>query len=225
MKLSTQTIGVLQNFATINQSLLFQEGNVLRTVSPHKTILAEVAITEDVGRKFGIYDLNQFLAAVNLIPNATLDLGEQSLNIGDGATTSIEFRYADESMIVTPPAKSLKLPNVAIKFTITDVILKAVMQAARVLDTPEIIVEIVSGEVFVRAGDSKNSSINSYNKLIGDSVIDKDFKCVFNVDNLKIMMLEYDVEISTEGLAKFETTDGRVKYFIATETKTAATGK
>ena len=99
------------------------------------------------------------------------------------------------------------------------------MQAARVLGTPEIIVEIVSGEVFVRAGDSKNSSINSYNKLIGDSVIDKDFKCVFNVDNLKIMMLEYDVEISTEGLAKFETTDGRVKYFIATETKTAATGK
>ena len=40
MKLSEQTIEVLQNFSSINQSLLFKEGNVLKTVSPQKTVLA-----------------------------------------------------------------------------------------------------------------------------------------------------------------------------------------
>ena len=52
MKLSEQTIEVLQNFAPINQSLLFKKGDKLRTVSPQKTVLAEVTVPENVGDAF-----------------------------------------------------------------------------------------------------------------------------------------------------------------------------
>ena len=42
MKLSESTVEVLKNFSTINPSLVFKEGNILRTVSPQKNILGVI---------------------------------------------------------------------------------------------------------------------------------------------------------------------------------------
>ena len=167
MKLSEQTIEVLQNFATINQSLLFKKGDKLRTVSPQKTVLAEVTVPDTFNTEFGIYDLSQFLSAMNLIDEAELNLGETSMNI------------------------------------------------------------IVAGEgsnITISAGDSKNSSMNNYSQNI--TTTDSEgweavgtFEYVFKVDNMKMMMLEYNVEISTKGISKFSTSDGKVTYYIATESR------
>ena len=66
MKLSDKTISVLKNFSSINQSILFKEGNKLRTISVMKNILAEATVSEDFSKDFGIYDLNQFLNGLSL---------------------------------------------------------------------------------------------------------------------------------------------------------------
>jgi len=54
MKLSESTVTFLKNYATINQSLEFREGDTLKTVSPLNTILASVKITENFPRNFPI---------------------------------------------------------------------------------------------------------------------------------------------------------------------------
>ena len=51
MKLSDKTISLLKNFSTINQSILFKEGNSLRTISVVKNILAEATIEEDLPKE------------------------------------------------------------------------------------------------------------------------------------------------------------------------------
>ena len=66
MKLSDETLSLLKNFSSINQSILFKQGNSLRTISVMKNILAEATIKEDIPTDFGIYDLNQFLNALSL---------------------------------------------------------------------------------------------------------------------------------------------------------------
>ena len=217
MKLSDQTVEVLQNFSTINQSLLFKEGNTLRTVSPQKTVLAEVEVGDEFEQEFGIYDLGQFLSALSLIEDPDLNLGSDGLTISDGNGTALDYRYADESMIVTPPEKALTLPDVNATFVLSSANLKAVLQAARVLGLPEIIVKGVDGKIIISAGDSKNSSMNSFSKTVGTT--DAEFMHVFKVDNMKMMVLEYNVEISTKGISKFYTSDGRVTYFVATESR------
>ena len=58
MKLSDSTTSFLKNYANINQSLEFREGNILRTVSPLNTILASVEISEDLPKTFPIYESN-----------------------------------------------------------------------------------------------------------------------------------------------------------------------
>ena len=54
MQLSEKTISLLKNFSGINQSILFKEGNKLRTISVMKNILAEVQVDEEFERDFGI---------------------------------------------------------------------------------------------------------------------------------------------------------------------------
>jgi hypothetical protein len=217
MKLSDQTVEVLQNFSSINQSLLFKKGSKLRTVSPQKTVLAEVEVGDVFAQDFGIYDLGQFLSALSLIEDPDLDLGDNGMTIGDGNGTALAYRYADPSMIVTPPEKALTLPDVNATFTLSDENLKSVLQAARVLGVPEIIVKGEDGKITISAGDSKNSSMNSFNKTVGST--DEEFEHVFKVDNMKMMVLEYNVEISSKGISKFSTADGRVTYFVATESR------
>ena len=66
MKLSDSTLSLLKNFSTINQSILFKQGNRLRTMSVMKNILAEATIDEELPKDFGIYDLSQFLNGLEL---------------------------------------------------------------------------------------------------------------------------------------------------------------
>ena len=218
MKLSEQTIEVLQNFSSINQSLLFKKGTKLRTVSPQKTVLAEVKVGDKFSQDFGIYDLSQFLSALSLIEDPELDLSDNDMTISDGNGTAIKYRYADPSMIVTPPEKSLSLPDVNVSFTLPDTILNKVLQAARTLGLPEIIVKGEDGVITISTSDSNNSSTNTFSKKVGTT--EDDFTHIFKVDNMKMMVLEYNVEISSKGISKFFTDDERVVYFIATETRT-----
>ena len=92
MKLSEQTVEVLQNFSSINNSLLFKEGTMLRIVSPQKTVLAEVQVGDEFSQDFGIYDLGQFLSALSLIEDPDLDLGDNGMTISDGNGTSLDYR-------------------------------------------------------------------------------------------------------------------------------------
>ena len=217
MKLSEQTVEVLQNFSSINNSLVFKKGTVLRTVSPQKTVLAEVEVGDNFSRDFGIYDLSQFLSALTLVQDPDLDLGEQGMTISDGNGTALDYRYADPSMIVQPPEKALTLPDLDASFTLQDSTLRDVLQAARVLGVPDIIIKGDGSQITISAGDSKNSSMNTFSKTVGTTT--DEFTHIFKVDNMKMMVLEYNVEISSKGISKFSTADGRVTYFVATESR------
>ena len=72
MQLSSDTLNVLKNFATINPNVVIKPGQQLKTISEAKTILANAQIVEDFPVEFGIYDLNEFLSVYNLIDDPTL---------------------------------------------------------------------------------------------------------------------------------------------------------
>ena len=66
MKLSSDTINLLKNFADINPNILVKEGNKLSTISTMKNILAEADISEDFPKDVAIYDLIQFLNGLKI---------------------------------------------------------------------------------------------------------------------------------------------------------------
>ena len=95
MKLSTDTINVLKNFASINQGILFKKGKVIKTISSQKTILAEATIGEDIPVDFGVYDLNNFLSVVSLHKDEpSFDFDDKHVMIqGNGGRSKIKYRF------------------------------------------------------------------------------------------------------------------------------------
>ena len=73
MKISDNTIKILKNFSSINQSILFRTGSTIRTKSPLSTIAAQAVVDEMFPFEFGIYDLNQFLSVVSLFEDPDFD--------------------------------------------------------------------------------------------------------------------------------------------------------
>jgi hypothetical protein len=113
MKLSNDTLSVLKNFGTINQGLFFKQGKILKTVSSHKNILAEVTIKEDIPAEFGVYDLNNFLSVVSLHKDdPSFEFDEKHVVIcGNKGRSKIKYRFCEPTMIVTPPEKAIAMPD------------------------------------------------------------------------------------------------------------------
>ena len=118
MKLSDKTISVLKNFSSINQSILFKEGNRLRTISVMKNILAEATISDEFAKDFGVYDLNQFLNGLSLHQRPELDFGNDGYVVIREGKMRSKYFFADPNVIVTPPDKEITLPSEDVYFEV-----------------------------------------------------------------------------------------------------------
>ena len=79
MKFSSDTLSVLKNFSTINPSIVFKPGSVVRTISPQKTVMAAATIGETVETQAGVYDLSRFLSTLALFDNPEVVFGQDQV--------------------------------------------------------------------------------------------------------------------------------------------------
>lgn len=215
MKLSNRTVEILKNYSDINMSLYIEPGNILRTISPSKTILASATVEEEFDNGFGIYDLKEFLGALSLIENPEVSLGDRSLTISS-ASSSLQYQYAAKELIVTPPAEDLPIPDSNVSFALRREALKKVMNAARTLSLPNVVVKADDGKISLQASDVKNTLGNVYNEIVSEEYDGPEMESIFSVDNMRLMMLNYKVTIG-DRYGSFVSEESSVNYFIATE--------
>ena len=215
MKLSESTVNLLKNFSSINQSILFKEGNKLRSISVMKNILAEATIAEEFPKDFGIYDLNQFLNGLSLHNSPELDFdNNQFVVIKEGKMRSKYF-FADASVIVSPPEKEITLPTEDVCFQLTSQQLEKLKKAASVYQLPDISAIGENGVVKMVARDKKNDTSNDFSIIVGET--EEKFVFNFKEENLKIVPGTYDVIVSSKLLSKFTNQNLDVTYYIALE--------
>lgn len=215
MKLSDRTINLLRNFSTINQSILFKKGTKLRTISVMKNILAEANIDEDFPQDFAIYDLPQFLNQVNLFREPEFHFTSNSyVKVKEDGDEAIAF-FADPSVIVTPPEKSIALPSVDVEFTLKTSQFDKLRKAAAVSHLDDWSVLGKDGKIFLQVHDRKNDTSNGFSTVVGKT--DKTFSMHFKVENIKIIPGTYEVKISRKLLSEFKSTEYDLTYYIALE--------
>jgi len=208
MKLSENTINILKN-----PSLLVKPGNVLSTVSPVKSIFAKATVEENFPSQFAIYELSKFLGVVSLFNEPELDFGEKQMTIISGSQ-SLNYTYADPSMIVTPPEKDINFPEPDIEFNITQEELQKVVRATGVLQLPDIAVIGDGSTLKMSSTNSKNPTTDVFNIKVGETA--KTFNMIFKAENIiKLLSANYNVKISSKGLALF--TADTIRYYVATE--------
>ena len=215
MKLSESTLSLLKNFSTINQSILFKQGSKLRTISVMKNILAEATITEEFPKDFGIYDLNQYLNGLALHNNPELNFeADNYVVIKEGRSRSKYF-FADPSVIVTPPEKSIDLPSEDVTFDLSTDQLDKLLKAAAIYQLPDLSVVGGDGVVKVLVRDKKNDTSNDYSVIVGET--ESTFSFNFKVENIKILPGTYSVVVSQKLLSRFTNKNQDLIYYIALE--------
>ena len=216
MKLSEKTINLLENFSSINQSILVKRGSKLRTISVMKNILAEADVDENFERDFGIYDLTNFLNGVNLMKDPDLDLkNETYMIIREGKSTKVKFAFADPDVIITPPEKPITLPSSDVTFALDSAQLGKLLKASSVYQLPDLAAVGNGKEIKMVVSDRKNDNSNEFSLVVGDT--DSVFEFNFKIENIKLIPGSYDVQISKKLLSKFTNSQYNLDYFIALE--------
>ena len=216
--LSKPTIEVLKNFCSINKSLVINPGKRLSTLSINKNILAYADVEESFDSQMSIYDLGVFLGGLSLFDQPTIDTSKDNfVTVSDQAGRSkTRFFYADPDIITQPPEKEISLPSNDVKFRLDASTLQQLQRAASVYQLPDLCLYGDGTEMTLRVTDKKNETSNSYSVKVGET--EDTFCYCFKVENLKLLLGDYNVTLSKSNVALFQG-DG-IKYFIALEPNT-----
>ena len=215
MYLSQDTVQILKNFSSINQSILFKEGNKLRTISVMKNILAEATVSEEFMKDFGIYDLNQFLNGLSLHQSPELDFQNDGYVVIREGRSRSKYFFADPNVIVTPPEKAIQLPSEDVQFELSTDQLDKLLKASAVYQLPDLSAIGEAGVVKLVVRDKKNDTSNDYAVVVGET--DKEFSFNFKVENIKVLPGTYEVVVSQKLLSRFTSKNHDLTYYIALE--------
>lgn len=213
MLLSDKTVSILQNFAGINPSMKFVEGNVIKTmVSTH--ILASATVEEEFPQEFAIYDLRRFISCITLFqkPNIQFD-GSSYCYIGEG-NNRIRYQFSDNALVKSEAySRNPKKFDVMYGVHIDQNTLGKVLKAASVIRAPNVSIESENGKVVLVAHNTKVKSSDRFEVALGES--DRNFTVNFKIEDLKLYPDDYHLTVAEETITRWE--GKSVLYHIATE--------
>ena len=214
MKLSSNTLNILNNFSTINSGITVKSGNELTTVSAMKNIFAKAVVDETFNQEHSIYDLSEYLGAVSLFDTPDFEFNGESVNVVEG-DNSVTYYYADPQMIISPQ-KDITMPEPEITFDLDKDVLGALLKASSVLSLPDMVLSSDGTTVSLTVKDKKNSTSNVYSRVVAQGN-GSTFEMFLRMENIKVVDGDYTVYVSSKGIAHFANRNQPVEYFIALE--------
>ena len=217
MKLSSNTISVLKNYASINQNLVIKEGKEITTMSAMKNIVARAEVEEEFPQEVAIYDLNEFLSALSLFKSPNLQFQDTYVNITEenNPKTSLKYFYSDPS-VVTTPSKMITMPSNEVTFTLESATLSNITKAAAVIGSADLVLENSSGTPSLTVKEKKNDTANSYSMGV-EAQGDGNVSFFFKVENLKLIAGKDNVEVSSKNISHMKNESTPIEYWIALE--------
>jgi hypothetical protein len=226
LKLSPATITILRNFSNINKSLMFRQGNRLTTISETKATIAEATIAESFKSNFAIYDLPRFLSVLSLFDDPELEIGDKFITIQQDKR-KLNYTFAEPSMILSVTKETIGKIKAVVdageaKFSLPFNVFSDVNKALLTLKLPEYVVSGDGQEITLKAVDTANPTGDIY--AVGVGQTDATFSAVFRSENLKLLPIDYEVQLASRGLAYFKHTPTGddtldVGYYIVAEQK------
>lgn len=217
MKISKKTFDIFKNFSGIRSSIYVEPGNVIRTVSAAKNIMAEAKVDEDFKKPFAIFDLGKFIATTSLFQNPEYQFDDKSVTIKSANGSSVNYFYADEKL-VEKINKTIKMPTITVSFALTANQIAEILKASSVLQLDTICIRPTeSGNIEIVSFDRKvglNSSSNNFSMVLNEKT-DNQFKILIDIELLKMQTDDYQIDIGGTTVAKFSGKNNTVTYWIA----------
>jgi hypothetical protein len=215
MKISKATIDVLRNFSEIQKNLVINPGNKLSTLSELKHILAETEVADTFPNEVLIYDLNEFLSVLNLVPDGELKFESDCVNIV-GSRSRVKYKFAAKELL-TYPEKPVKMPDVAVSFDLTSEDIANAKKAASSFGYSTISLNSSSDGTVLNVIDASAPDESFYSQNVGGSKTSEAIEAHFDVANLKLIPGDYKVEITKALISKWTNAQTKGVYYISCE--------
>ena len=229
LTISEETYQILVNFSTINSSIVFKKGNLIRTIANAENILGEYVSEEYIPQDFAIYDLSEFISAIGICARdnslPTLHFDNDDYVTIKGGNLSIRYYFSDPQITLkVAPEKDVKFPGSNISFTINHSDLKNLRDALAKFNLPEVLFRSRDGKVTVHGVDTENATSNTFWMDFPGGQSTGDFDLTLNTENLRVARnYDYHVKVSEHLLSEWAvigpTKDLQLKYYIALEPK------
>jgi hypothetical protein len=216
--LSPKTKEVLENYATINGSILIREGSQLKTINVGENLISQYDCTEVFPQTFAIYDLNQFLSGLSLFQDPTLEFDNAEYLTIRGGGRSAKYYFSDpEITLKTAPDRNVNFPGADIEFSISGDQLKSLRRAANVYGIPDLVFKTSGGAtVTLNLCDRENETSNVYSQeIFGDNT--GVYELVMKMENVNLVAGNYNVKISSKLITEWKHDTLPLVYYIALE--------
>jgi len=219
MKISKKTFDILKNFSGIRSSIYVDKGNMIRTVSPAKNIMAEVKVDESFPKPFAIFDLGKFIATTSLFNEPDYEFDDKYVVVNSQKGGAVQYFYADEKL-VEKANKTIKMPDLTAEFDLSASEIAEVQKAASILQLDTICIRgnTTTGGIEIIAFDRKiglNSTSNTYKVPIKAKKAEPNLSVYIDIELMKMLSDDYSVEIGGTAVAKFVGNKNGVTYWIA----------
>ena len=214
MKLSDNTLKLLNNFSTINSGITVKAGNEITTVSAMKNIFAKAVVDETFDTEHSIYDLSEYLGAVSLFDTPTFEFNAEKVIVSEG-DNSVTYYYADPQMVISPQ-KDINMPEPEINFDLDEGVLDSLLKASSVLSLPDMLLSSDGTTVVLTVKDKKNATSNIFSKTVAQGN-GSTYEMFLRMENIKVLPGDYTVFVSSKGIAQFTNRTQAIEYFIALE--------
>lgn len=217
MKISKKTFDIFKNFSGIRSSIFVEPGNVVRTISPAKNIMAEAVVDENFAKQFAIFDLGKFIATTSLFSNPEYQFNDKFVVIKSTNGSSVNYFYADEKL-VDKADKKIKMPDITVAFDLTANQMGEILKASSVLQLDTICIRHTEGgDIEIVCFDRKiglNGSSNVFSMGLSEKTKNK-FSIYMDIELLKMLSDDYRVEVGGTTVAKFSAKNANIVYWIA----------
>ena len=198
--INSNTKELLKQLLPINNQMIIQ--NTMTGADEFKSLLfkANIGAIDDIPEEVGIFDTANFLAAMDLLEDATVTLKNKMLTATDGDTT-LQFLTSDVSSLDDVQVDVKKIDTTVavpstLEFMFTDEIVKKVKKASAVFktfDTLWVINENRTTEIKLGTKNSFSKSNNAFSiKLDTTLNLGKEFSIALPIDSiLKVPSMEY----------------------------------
>lgn len=219
MELSNFTMSVLKNYAQVNNNIVVNPGQTIMTMAEAKNILSQAKLPEEFPKKFGIYDLTEFLNVLGLVDKPRVRFDDNYALVGDqSGRAEIKYYFSDPDMLTTP-SKPISMPDPDVSFVLDNGTLNNLKRAASALGHSEVSITKSDNVIRLTVLDNENPTSNQYSIEVDGETSLEEFNFIINISNMKLIPGDYKVDISTKLISQFTNTDPEMDliYWIALE--------
>jgi hypothetical protein len=219
MKLSKQTIDLLHWCSRIQEDLLIEPGNRLRTISRNKATLLEGNVRETFPTRFAVQGFTRCLAYIDETTEISFD-DPTYIGLRNGRILT-KVPSVDEVLVFKPPSKSIAISKYDESFFLHS---DDVYELRR-LKGDKTVVEFHASDPrdkiridYFEVGEAGDPPpIRHTMETVKPQFARQQFRARFKLPNLKLFEGSYQLAFSAAGCSKFTWLHGNVLVWIAIE--------